>query len=69
MSLKLGTFPVERLIAGSETSWRDGVMTVDVDALTDQARSIPNVDSVSVDITSPGDCSRIIHVNDVMNHA
>ncbi len=67
MSLKLGTFPVERLMAGSTTNWSDGVLTVDVGGLTELAAEVPNVEKVSIEITSPGDSSRIIHVNDVLD--
>ncbi len=66
MSLKLGTFPVERLEAGSTTNWSDGVLTVDVGGLTELAADVPNVENVSIEITSPGDSSRIIHVSDVL---
>ena len=66
MSLKLGTFPVERLQAGSATDWSDGVLTIDVGGLTELAAEVPNVEKVSIELTSPGDSSRIIHVNDVL---
>ena len=66
MSLKLGTFPVRSLKAGSTTSWSDGVFTVDIAELTALAAETPNVENVSIDITSPGESSRIVHVNDVL---
>jgi glycine reductase len=66
MSLRLGTFPVDRLEIGNETKWNDGTLTIDPDALADQARSVLNVDSASIEITSPGDSSRIVHTADVI---
>lgn len=66
MSLKLGTFPVERLQTGPTTGWSDGVLTVDLVGLTALAAETPNVERASIEITSPGESSRIIHVNDVL---
>ncbi len=66
MSLKLGTFPVERLETGSETSWRDGTLTIDVEGLTALLREDANIVDASISIVSPGESARIIHVQDVL---
>ena len=66
MSLKLGTFPVERVETGSQTGWRDGVLTLDVDGLARLASRDPNVEHVEVSVAAPGESARIIHVQDVI---
>ena len=66
MSLRLGTFPVNRLEFGSETSWEDGTLTIDKAGLTESAQTTPNVERVTIDIACPGESARIINVNDLM---
>lgn len=66
MSLKLGTFPVDRIETGTETSWKAGVLTLDTDGLARLAARDPNVASVEISFASPGDSARLIHVQDVM---
>ena len=66
MSLKLGTFPVHRLEIGSRTSWDDGTLTIDKAGLTESAAAVPNIDSVSIDVACPGESTRIIEVNDLL---
>ena len=66
MSLKLGTFPVHRLELGSKTSWEDGTLTIDKAGLTESAASVPNIESVSIDVACPGESARIIEVNDLL---
>ena len=66
MSLKLGTYPVQRLEIGSRTSWDDGTLTIDKAGLTESAAAMPNIESVSIDIACPGESARIIEVNDLL---
>jgi glycine reductase len=66
MSLKLGTFPVESLVAGSTTDWNNGVLTIDVEGLTALAAEVPNVKRAFIEVVSPGESARIVRVNDVM---
>ena len=66
MSLKLGTFPVHRLELGSKTSWKDETLTIDKAGLTESAASVPNIESVSIDVACPGESTRIIEVNDLL---
>ena len=66
MSLRLGTFPVERLETGSETRWANGTLTIDTDGLCDLVREDPGVTNVTISTTSPGDSARIVHVQDVL---
>lgn len=66
MSLKLGTFPVERVEVGPKTAWRNGVLTINRRELQEVIRSDPKVAQGDVDITSPGESCRIIHVSDVL---
>ena len=66
MSLKLGTFPVHRLEIGSKTSWDDGTLTIDKAGLTESAAAVPNIESVSIDVACPGESTRIVEVNDLL---
>ncbi len=66
MSLKLGTFPVHRLEIGSKTSWDDGTLTIDKAGLTESAAVVPNIESVSIDVACPGESTRIVEVNDLL---
>ena len=66
MSLKLGTFPVHRLEIGSKTSWDDGTLTIDKAGLTESAAAMPNIESVSIDVACPGESTRIVEVNDLL---
>ena len=66
MSLKLGTFPVHRLEIGSRTSWDDGTLTIDKASLTESAAAVPNIESVSIDVACPGESTRIVEVNDLL---
>ena len=66
MSLKLGTFPVERLELGSRTEWHDNVLTLDTAELADLVRGDANVARVSIDAASPGESARIAHTLDVI---
>ncbi len=63
MSLRLGTFPVDRLEIGTETKWSDGTLTIDPDALAHEARSVLNVDSASIEITAE---RRVISITDLL---
>ena len=66
MSLKLGTFPVNRLEIGSRTSWDDGTLTINKAGLTESAAAVPNIESVSIDVACPGESTRIVEVNDLL---
>ena len=66
MSLKFGTFPVHRLEIGSKTSWDDGTLTIDKAGLTESAAAVPNIESVSIDVACPGESTRIVEVNDLL---
>lgn len=66
MSLKLGTFPVRKIEVGPETRWADGTLTVNTDELCALVREDPKVTRVEISVTSPGESTRIIHVQDVL---
>jgi len=66
VSLRLRTFPVERLEFGAQTAWRSGVLTINRKELQDIIRSDPKIARGDIDITSPGESSRIVHVSDVL---
>lgn len=66
MSLKLATFPVTEAAFGTRTGWENGRLTLDRSELEDLVRRDSRVANVSIDIASPGDSARIIHVVDVI---
>ena len=59
--LELGTFPVERVVAGSETRWSDGTLEVDLNGLTDLVRQDERIPWASVELANPGESVRIIN--------
>ena len=66
MSLKLGTFPVERVEFGNRTSWSNGTLTIDREELEVRVLEDPRVRRAAIDIAAPGESARIVHVADVL---
>ncbi len=64
--LELGTFPVERVIAGSETRWNDGTLEVNLDELTGLVLQDERIPWASVDLANPGESVRIINDYDII---
>ncbi len=64
--LELGTFPVEKVVSGSETRWRDGVLEVDVGELHRLVTSDERIPWASVDLLNPGDSARVINDHEII---
>ena len=66
MSLELGTFPVQSVVAGSPGRYANGSLTVDIERLRARCLDDPRVVSVEVDLVEPGEATRVVHVRDVI---
>ncbi|HHT01399.1 MAG TPA: beta-aspartyl-peptidase [Firmicutes bacterium] len=66
MQLEMALFRVEKVVAGSETKLRDGVLSVDQDELADKVRTDERLRAVEVRVANPGDSVRIVPVKDVI---
>lgn len=66
MSLELASFPVRAVRAGAPGGYDGETLTVDVERLRARCLDDPRVVSVDVDVVSPGDSTRIVHVRDVV---
>lgn len=66
MRLELGTFPVTQARFGDTTQWQDGVLEINRQELEQAVRQDPRVASISIELASPGDSTRIWPVRDVI---
>jgi glycine reductase len=66
MSLKIGTFPVNDVMFGSETRWEDGVLTLNHDELLGLVREDPFLKDSVLELAKPGDSTRVINYQDVV---
>lgn len=66
MRLEMGTFPVHTITFGTVTRYQDGHLEVDKDAVLGAVRQDPRIDSVDLEIASPGEATRIWPVRDVI---
>ncbi len=66
MRLELGTFPVTSIAEGTSTSYRDGLLTVDLDDLARQILEDPSITHAAVEIARPGDSTRVVGYRDVI---
>lgn len=66
MRLELGSFPVTDVDAGSETSYSDGLLTVDLDHLVERVLEDPAITHAGIEIARPGDSTRIVGYRDVL---
>ncbi len=64
--LELGTFPVERVVAGDRPGWSDGTLAVDLERLRRLVLDDPRVAAVQVELVEPGQPTRIVHTRDVI---
>ena len=58
MRLELGSFPVEDVVFGSETAWKDGVLELDEGRLLAPVLAEPSVRDAGLDIARPGESAR-----------
>ncbi|MDA1349485.1 MAG: hypothetical protein O3A47_11585, partial [Chloroflexi bacterium] len=66
MRLELSSFPVNDIVFGSETAWKDGVLELDRDRLLAPVLAEPSVDDATLEIAKPGDSVRIINHFEIM---
>ena len=66
MRLELGNFPVEGVVFGSETAWKDGVLELDEGTLLAPILAEPSVRDAGLEIARPGDSVRIINHFDIL---
>lgn len=64
MELELGNFTVRDVVFGSATALRDGVLSVDRQALVAHLLRDPGLAAANVEIVRPGESVRVIHVMD-----
>lgn len=66
MRLELGSFPVTNVVEGTDTGYSDGILSIDVDALTGMVLQDPAITHASIEIARPGDSTRIVGYRDVL---
>lgn len=66
MQLRLARFVVEKIVAGSETKWENGVLSVDFEEVRRLVLQDRNFADVKVDLAAPGEKVRIVHVMDAV---
>ncbi len=66
MRLEMGTFPVNDLVFGSRTQWRDGVLEVNKGELLEAIRSDHRIRKAELELARPGESVRIWPVRDVV---
>jgi glycine reductase len=66
MDLLLGTFPVTSVAFGSPPGWSAGRLVIDPARIRALVLQDPRIRDLSVDLVSPGEQTRIIHVRDVI---
>ena len=66
MKLKLESFQVNAIRLGSKTAFSRGTLTIDVEELCRVARYDDSITGVKVELVSPGEETRIIHVLDAI---
>ncbi len=65
MRLDVGTFPVRDVVVGNKMAWNDGILEIDTDELLALVIQDP-IEKASVDLVKPGDSTRIINYEDVL---
>ena len=66
MRLELGNFPVEDVVFGSETAWKDGVLELDEGGILAPILAEPSVRDAGLEIAKPGESVRIINHFDIL---
>ncbi len=66
MPLELANFQVNKVVFGSTTAWKDGVLEIDADEIMGLAAADPYIEKVNIEIASPGDSTRIVNDRDVL---
>ena len=66
MKLRLESYSVDALQFGAETGLVDGVLTIDRDEVSRIARYDGSISDVQIELASPGEETRIIHILDAI---
>ncbi|ACB84068.1 glycine/sarcosine/betaine reductase component B subunit [Natranaerobius thermophilus] len=66
MSLRLEKVNVKDVKLGSETSYKNGVVTVNKDELIEELKQDDRIGSIEIEVVKPGESVRIIPVKDVI---
>ena len=66
MKLEVGTFPVRDIVFGTQTGWRDGVLSVDKNELLALILEDPYIGWADIDVARPGDSTRIVQIRDII---
>lgn len=66
MSLEVKTFPVREVTLGAPAGWRAGRLVIDPARAEALVREDPRIRRVAVDVVTPGEPARIVHVRDVI---
>ena len=66
MRLEVGSFPVNDVVFGSETAWRNGVLELDQELLLAPVVAEPSVLDAKLEIARPGESARIINHFDIL---
>jgi glycine reductase len=66
MRLEMGTFPVNEIVFGSQTRRTDGLLEVCREDLIQAVADDPRIKKIELELTNPGDSTRIWPVRDVV---
>jgi glycine reductase len=66
MRLTLASFPVQDVVFGDATRWRDGVLELDADELTAAIRRDPRIRAAELHLLRPGARVRLSNVRDLI---
>ena len=65
--LELRTVHVRQIVEGDQTYWRGGgVLEIDIAGLAELAGQHPGIERVQIDVASPGESLRLVHVLDAV---
>jgi glycine reductase len=65
-ALEVGTFPVQRLVFGPQSQYRDGTLTIDRAALLATIAEPRVIGDIEIHLAHPGESCRIVHVLDAV---
>ena len=66
MSLDLASFPVSAARFGARTEYKDGLLTVEAEAVRELVLRDPRIREVSLELVRPGESARVIRVLDAI---
>lgn len=66
MRLEMGTFPVNEVVFGQQTSYSDGLLQINKAELLNAIRSDPRIAKIDIELALPGESVRIWPVRDVV---